>query len=79
MKKLYTLFGIVIGAGLMFGGYAVAREVPDVPAFVDIIKRPDNYGVDVYKMYDPYANVVCYVTGWAANGAGNDISCVSLK
>lgn len=67
----------------MFAGTAFARieqENPN-PSFVDTINNPyaGSWGGDIYKMYDPYANIVCYET----QGSGSDdtygISCLSLN
>lgn len=79
MKKI--LLGVVLGAGFMFGGYTFAKYMPDdVPAFVDVIKSPDGWNAGrIFKMYDPYTNIVCYETYAYSLSSSYDISCLSLK
>lgn len=79
-KSLYTLLGIIAGAGLMFTGSVIAKvvTVPDALSYVDFTQPIKDYP-SVGKMYDSNANVVCYTLYIHDDLEANAISCVSLK
>ena len=90
MNQRFTAFKflvwlcIILAALLIvqhFVNHKVYAQDAEIPLFVNFVQAPKSGGsfTSIAKMYDPYANVVCYETGWDTNGAGEDISCVSLN
>lgn len=69
------LIGAIIGAAVLFGGYAFAANISDM-YLVDTIVIQDGYGTGptILKTYDKVTKIVCYTADRGPSGAG--ISCL---
>lgn len=77
MKKiLYTLCGIVLGAGLMVGGKTLAVDEPLQFRVFNTSNSPMYYRSNIVKFVDPDNGNVCYLSEGFRE---QSISCVNLK